>query len=92
MDHESGIAYGFVGVIMLLVVGALVWMMFIPFANGLTDEMNDRAATGDVSAQTFVAFGLALDMYRYGPPVFILLLALYFGIVRALERKKEEGY
>jgi hypothetical protein len=92
MDNEEAIAYGLVGVIMLLIMGAVIWIMFIPMVNAMTDQMNIMGAAGDVSAQTFTAFGIAVSMFEYGPPVFLLLLALYFGIVRALERKREEGY
>lgn len=90
MDNESGIAYGFVGVIILLMGAAVMWMMFIPFINGMTDQLNVMGADGQVSQQTFAAFSLGITMYQYGPPVFILLVALYFAIVRALERRKTE--
>ena len=89
---DSGIAYGFASLIMLLVVGALLWVMFIPFINTMTDELNTFGAAGQASMATFTTFSLIKTMYVYGVPIFILLIGLYYAIDRALLKRKEEMY
>ena len=63
IDHTSGIAYGFASVIALLVIGAMLWIMFIPFINGMGDELNKWGADGKASRQTFATFSIAQTMY-----------------------------
>ena len=92
IDKTSGIAYGFASVIALLVVGALLWIMFIPLINGMTDELNEFGSEKVASRQTFATFTIAATMYQYGIPIFLLLIALYYAIDRALLRRREEGY
>jgi len=89
---DSGIAYGFASVVVLLVVGALLWVMFIPFVNAMGDGLNDMAPDEKVSWQTFATFQLVQTMYTYGVPIFILLIGLYYAIDRALLKRKEEMY
>ena len=92
IDKTSGIAYGLASVIALLVVGALLWIMFIPLINSMTDELNEFGAEDQASRQTFATFTIAATMYQYGIPIFLLLIALYYAIDRALLRRREEGY
>ena len=92
MDHTSGIAYGFASVIALLVIGAMLWIMFIPFINGMGDELNEWGANEKASRQTFATFSIVQTMYQYGVPIFLLLIALYYAIDRALLKRKEEAY
>ena len=92
IDRTSGIAYGFASVIALLVIGALLWIMFIPLINGMTDELNEFGANSQASRQTFATFTIATTMYKYGVPVFLLLIALYYAIDRALLKRREEAY
>ncbi len=89
---DSGIAYGFASVVVLLVVGALLWVMFIPFVNGMGDKLNEMGAAKEASWQTFSTFSLAQTMYTYGVPIFILLIGLYYAIDRALLKRKEEAF
>ena len=90
--NDSGIAYGFASVTMLLVVGALLWVMFIPFINGMGDELNEMGTDEEVSWQTFSTFQLVQTMYTYGVPIFVLLIGFYYAIDRALLKRKEEMY
>lgn len=92
MMNHSGIAYGFASVIALLIIGAMLWIMFIPFINGMGDELNDLGADSKASRQTFATFSLGQTMYQYGVPIFLLLIAFYYAIDRALLKRKEEGY
>ena len=89
---DSGIAYGFASLVMLLVVGALLWVMFIPFINTMTDELNEFGANEQASMMTFTAFSLVKTMYLYGVPIFILIIGFYYAIDRALLKRKEEMY
>ena len=90
--RTSGIAYGFASVIALLIVGAMLWIMFIPLVNGMGDELNAMGADAQASRQTFATYTIAQTMYQYGVPIFLLLIALYYAIDRALLKKKEEAY
>ena len=90
IDRTSGIAYGFASIVALLVIGALLYIMMVPFINGMGDELTDMG--NDASGQTVATFSLLQTMYQYGIPIFILLIALYYAIDRALLRRKEEGY
>lgn len=90
--RTSGIAYGFASVIALLVIGALLWIMFIPFVNGMGDQIEVYRADGSLTKQTLETYRLAQTMYEYGVPIFLLLIALYYAIDRALLKKKEEAY
>ena len=92
IDKTSAIAYGFASVVALLVIGALLWIMFIPLINGMTDELNDFGADEKASWQTYGTFTIAVTMYRYGVPIFLLLIALYYALDRALLKRKEEAY
>ena len=91
---DSGIAYGFASVVMLLVVGAILWVIFIPFVNAMGDGLNDMGSQtpSKASWQTFATFTLIQTMYTYGVPIFILLIAFYYAIDRALLKRKEEMY
>jgi hypothetical protein len=89
---DSGIAYGFASVVMLLVVGALLWVMFIPFINGMGDKLQEMGTAKEASWQTFATFQLVQTMYTYGVPIFILLIGFYYAIDRALLKRKEEMY
>jgi len=88
--NDDGIAYGFAAIAMLIFVAAILWIVLGVVANGMIDTLNDQAAGGTVSVQTMSAVGLAVTMFRYGPPIFVLLVAFYYGIVRALYRRQEE--
>ena len=92
MMDDSGIAYGFASVVILLVIGALLWVIFIPFINGMTDELNAWGADEKASWQTFATFDLVKTMYMFGVPAFILLIGFYYAINRALLKRKEEMY
>ena len=92
INRTSGIAYGFASVVALLIVGALLWVMFIPYVNGMGSELNTLGTAGQASTQTFTTFSLAQTMYTYGVPIFILLIALYYAIDRALLKRKEDMY
>lgn len=89
-SDDSGIAYGFAAIAMLIFVAAILWIVLGVVANGMIDSLNTQAETGTISAQTMGVVGLAVTMFRYGPPIFILLVAFYFGLVRALYRRQEE--
>ena len=89
---DSAIAYGLASTIVLLVVGACLYVMFIPWINGLGTELNERAANKEATWETMASFSLVQTMYQYGVPIFLLLIALYYAINRALLKKREEGY
>jgi hypothetical protein len=54
------------------------------------NELNTFGAEGKASRQTFATFSIAQTMFQYGVPVFLLLIALYYAIDRALLKRKEE--
>ena len=92
IDHTSAIAYGLASVIALFVVGALLWILFLPIVNAPVGGLNDLGAGAHASRQTFATFTIAQTMYNYGIPILVLLIGFYYGIDRALLKRKEEGY
>jgi len=74
----------------LILIGALLWIMLGAVLNPITDELNEMAADDEASAQTVATFGLGLAMFS-GSVVIVLFVALYFGIIRALERRNQDG-
>ena len=92
LRSDSAIAYGFSSTVALLVVGACLYVMFIPWINGLGTVLNEKAAAEDATWETMGAFSLVQTMYQYGVPIFLLFIALYYAINRALLKKREEGY
>ena len=90
--NDDAIAYGFASLVVLLVVAALLWVMFIPFVNAMGTELNEWGADEKASTQTFSTFTLVQMMYTYGVPIFVLMIGFYYAINRALLKRKEEMY
>ena len=82
------VAYGFFTAVLLLVMAALVWILFLPIVNGYTDQVNRLAVAGEISEQTVQAFGLMQMVYNLAFPVITLFVAMYYAVIRALEQKR----
>ena len=88
MLNDSAIAYGFTTFIVLLVLAAVCWIIWIPVTNGYADTLNDRAADGHVSEQTMLTFEVIKTIQQYGWLVIVLLVGFAYAVIRALEQKR----
>lgn len=87
MDNESGIAFGFYSVILLIIAAGLILAVTAPMVNGLSGYANDRIADGGMSAQTASAISWNVSAFIW-LPVFALLGFLLWSVVRPLEQKR----
>jgi len=84
-------AAGYVGFAGILFVGGLLWIILGVPINAYGDHIAERVADGDASVQTVEGWNLIVGLYRVAVPILIILTAIYFGLIRAIE-KKAEGY
>lgn len=87
MDNESGIAFGFYSVILLVLAGGLVLACCAPMINGLSGYANTRISDGAMSAQTKAAVSWNVSAFIW-LPTFALIGFLLWAIVRPLEQKR----
>lgn len=87
MDNESGIAFGFYSVILLIIAAGLILAVTAPMINGLVGYTNDRIEDGGMSAQTKAAIDWNVSAFVW-LPVFALLGFLLWSVVRPLEQKR----
>ena len=91
-DRESGIAYGLFAVIILLIGAGLLLAIMAPMINPVTTEFNRQIDKGQVSQQTANAYQWTESFFRYGLPIATILGAVLFGVIRALYRRRLDGY
>jgi len=89
LNDDTAVAYG-VGVLAIfLIVCTAVFIIFLPFINGILTEYNNQITDGDVSKQRGDAMGFIMIIWA-AVPVFSLFGVLAWSIVRALEMTSEE--
>ena len=86
--NDQAVAYGFMTFIVLLVVAAIAWIIWIPVVNGYSDTLNDISSHGRVSEQTMLTFGVAKSLIQYGWLVITILVGFAYAVIRALEQKR----
>ena len=91
-NREDGIAYGFIAIMVFLIGGGLLYVFMQPMINPLTQAVNGQVTQGHLSIQTVNAYSWSETMFRYGIPIAMLVGAVLFAVVRALYRRKMEGY
>ena len=91
-DRESGIAYGLFAVIILLIGAGLIFAMVAPMINPVTTQFNKQIEGGHVSLQTANAYQWTVSWFRYGLPIATIFGAVMFGVIRALYRRRLDGY
>ena len=87
-DREAGIAYGWLMIaIGIFVILALI-LIFIqePLTNGFIEAFNDQVGQGHITNRTEAVFNWNL-LFVSSLGTIILLLTLYWSILRALEQR-----
>ena len=91
-DRESGIAYGLFAIVILLIGAGLMLAMMAPMINPVTSEFNKQIEQGHVSMQTANSYQWTESWFRYGMPIATILVAVMFAVIRALYRRRLDGY
>jgi hypothetical protein len=76
---EEGVAYWFLGFVVLLIGAGLLLVMTTPIVNSVTDVMNGMIADGDISEQTVSAYTWGIGWFAAVP--LILLIGLFIGAI-----------
>lgn len=87
---ERAIAFGIIIMAALLIVGTIAFLAYTPVINLFIEMFNEQVLAGDVSKQRGDSAGWAFTLYRT-IPIWLVLGATAWGIVRALEQKNQEG-
>ena len=85
-DSDSGVAYGIGALLIFLLCFTAFFVLCTPVINELNGCANDQIADGEMSEQRKDAHDF-VDLVWKGAPVFAVLAALCWGIVRALEAR-----
>ena len=91
INDDSGVAYGIFAVIMFILLMGTVVVWYTPIFNQFLNVFNIFIAQGMVSQDT--ADAMEFNGFIVTAMVaFILFGVACWGIVRALEKRKAEGY
>ena len=77
---EEGVAYWFLGFVVLLIGARLLLVMTTPIVNSVTDVMNGMIADGDISEQTVSAYN-TWGIGRFAAVPLILLIGIFIGAI-----------
>jgi hypothetical protein len=90
MDHESGIAYGFVMSMAFIVGAGIVLACYFVILNGFVSPYNEQVADNHVSVQTAkaVTFNFSAALLF---PVIGLIVVFLWAVIRALEQRRLGG-
>lgn len=81
---ESGVAYGYVIMLLALLMGSMLWIMLSVPVNEISRDLNDAIAEGSgISEQTAKNYDLANRIYKYVLPIGLLFIIGSWGITRA---------
>jgi cell division protein FtsX len=84
---EEGVAYWFLGFVVLLIGAGLLIVVTTPIMNGVSDQMDIMVGDGLISEQTINAYTWSLGLYAAIP--LILLIGLFIGaIIKGLEVRR----
>ena len=92
IKDESGIAYAILMMFTALCLSALLFFVFQEPIDVLNDILNDMIADGDISTNTSTTITLLNKIFLIGLPVFTIITFIEYGIIKALEAKRDEGY
>ena len=84
LHDDRGVAFGIVILAVLLIVGTVVVMAMTPAVNEFIGQFNKQVADGDVSTQRSDSMAWAVTVFNTSY-IWLLLAALVWGLVRALE-------
>ncbi len=86
-ENEDAVSFGIVVLAALLLVGSVVIMGLTPAINSFVEVFNKQVDDGQVSQQR--ADVMAWNVLIYNTAyIWLLLAALAWGVVRALEQKE----
>jgi len=90
IDNESGVAYAFYMILVLLITGSIVWMTISYGFNLVMIPINDRISDGVMSQQTAgpITFGMSV---LGAIPVFLLVGTLIWAVLAAVNKRNEGG-
>ena len=92
IKDESGIAYAILMMFTALCLSALLFYIFQEPIDILNGILNGMIADGEISTNTTATITLLNKIFLIGLPVFTIIVFIEYGIVKALEAKKNEGY
>lgn len=89
-NNDEAIAYSWFMIVVLLVIGALLWMCLSYGYNMVMDTINADIAAGTMSEQTRgpIAFGMAI---LGSVPIFLLVGALIWSVLAGVIDKNKGG-
>lgn len=87
MDNESGLAYGWMMLMLYFGVGVAIWLSYSYVFNiFLGSTINPSIIAGEVSVQTAQATAWNVNVMRYAPPI-MLLFGFIYGANRAIFKR-----
>ena len=92
VKDESAIAYGIVMFFFAIILSAFLFYVFHEPIDVLTTVLNEMIVAGEVTTETTSNIQILLKLFLFGIPFFVIVSAVEYAIVRALEAKREEGY
>jgi len=84
------VAYGAFIVLLFLVMAGVLTIVFAPMVNQTTEIVNDDISDGELSTTYTMWFNLIVGFCK-GLPLWALLGVTGWAIVRALEKRSQEG-
>jgi hypothetical protein len=87
IDHEEGVAYGFIMAVAFVICASICMAILSPMSNGILDVVNGEIEDGHVSVQTASAIQWNIQAMTW-LPVFALVGIFLWAVVRALEQKR----
>jgi hypothetical protein len=86
-DNSSGLAYGFMMLVLYFIVGVMLWLCWgVIFNMFLDNTVNQYITNGQVSIQTAQATAWSVNVLRFAPPI-ILLFGFFYGVNRAIFKR-----
>lgn len=87
---DSGAAYTFAMIIVLIFIAALAYSFLIPSVNTFTKQVNIQIQKGEISEQTSVTYMWNITFFTYSLGIGLIGFTI-FCIVRAIEVAEAGG-
>jgi hypothetical protein len=87
---DSGAAYTFVMIVVLIIIAALMYSYLIPSVNMFTKQLNKQIDKGEISEQTKVVYVWNTTFFYYSLGIGLIGFAV-FAVVRAIEIAEAGG-
>lgn len=84
------VSYGSFIVLLFLVVASVLTIIFAPMVNQTTEIVNKDIENGELSVKYTVFFNLIVGLCK-ALPLFAIIGAVGWAIIRALEKRNTEG-